>query len=164
MNIHNIHIYPEGPQNAVRSAGEDNAVTTNKPLSAGMTTTPGSMPGETETTSGPLLGIIAQIDNLQKHVESDLNIVRDPPFFPIATYQRADLIKRVRIIEEEVQRLSPDKEPASKPSVSQLNDGATDSELSAALDKLFSFRDSIKSSRPGSAAGIEPGSFLAVEI
>jgi len=164
MNIHTIHIYAEGLQNAVRPAGEDNAVTPNKPLSTGMTNTPGSMPGETETTPGPLPGIIAQVDNLQKHVESDLNIVRDPPFFPIATYQRADLIKRVRIIEEEVQRLSLDKEPASSPSASQLNDESTDSELSAALDRLFSFRDRIKSNRLESAAGIEPGSFLAVEI
>jgi len=164
MNIHNIHIYPEGLQNSVRPAGEDNAVTPNKTLSVGMMPSPGSMPGETETTPGPLPGIIAQIDNLQQHVESDLNIVRDPPFFPIATYQRADLIKRVRIIEEEVQRLSLDKEPGSKPSVNQLNDEATDSELSAALDRLFSFRDRIKSSRLESAAGIEPGSFLAVEI
>jgi len=164
MNIQNIHIHPEGIQNAVRSAGEDNSVTPNRPLSAGMTTNSSSFSGEAETTPTPLLGIIAQIDNLQKHVESDLNIVRDPPFFPIATYQRADLIKRVRIIAEEAQRLSPDNEPASKPSPSQLNDGATDSELSLSLDNLFSFRDRIKNNGMGSTAEIEPGSFLAVEI
>ena len=31
--------------------------------------------------------------------QSDLTVVQDPPFFPIATYQRQDLITKVRSVE-----------------------------------------------------------------
>ena len=108
---------------------------------------------------------MAQIDSLQNHVDSDLNIVRDPPFFPIATYQRADLIKRVRIIEEAVQQLGLDKGTKATLSAGKLKEQATDKEIAASLDKLFAFRDRQKSSgQPSPPAEIKPGSILAVEV
>ena len=105
MNILNIHIY-QGLQNAVRPAGGNNSVAVSRPLSAGIASNSVSLSGASETTLGQSPGIIAQINNLQSHVDSDPNIVRDPPFFPIATYQRADLIKRIKVTEEAAQRSS----------------------------------------------------------
>ncbi|MBN1548832.1 MAG: hypothetical protein JW902_19430, partial [Syntrophaceae bacterium] len=95
----------------------------------------------------------------------NLNIVRDPPFFPIATYQRVDLIRRIRIVEEEVQRSSLDGNLKSAASAKQVQAEATDTELAAALDKLFDLRDRLtRSGGPASLAEIEPGLILAVEI
>jgi hypothetical protein len=107
---------------------------------------------------------MAQIDSLQQHVEGDLNIVRDPPFFPIATYQRADLIKRVRVIEEAVQQLGLDKGMKATLSATHLKDQATDKEIASALDKLFAFRDRTGNRGASSPKEIEPGSILAVEV
>lgn len=163
MNIQNIHIF-QGLQNAVRPAGENNSTHLDRSLSVGITINSGSLSGESETTPLQLTGIIAQINNLQQHVESDLNIVRDPPFFPIATYQRADLIKRVRVIEEAVQRLGLEKDMKTTLSAEKLKEQATDQEIATALDKLFAFRDRQKNSGPSLPAEIKPGSLLAVEI
>jgi hypothetical protein len=164
MNIPNIHIY-QGLQNTVRPAGENNAATTNRPLSVGITNNSGSLSGVPKATGNQLLGITALINNLQTHVESNLNIVRDPPFFPIATYQRADLIKRIRIIEEEVQRSSLDNGLRPEFTPSELKAQASDKEISAALDKLFALRNRLTGNEPlPSAENAEPGSILAVEI
>jgi len=163
MNIQNIHIF-QGLQNAVRPAGENNSVHLNRSLSVGTTINSGSLSGEPEIKPGYSTGIIAQINNLQKHVESDLNIVRDPPFFPIATYQRADLVKRVRVIEEAVQQLGLEKDVKTTLSAKKLKEQATDQEIATALDKLFAFRDRQKKSGPSLPAEIKPGSLLAVEI
>lgn len=163
MNIQNIHIF-QGLQNAVRPAGESSSAHLNRSLSVGTTINSGSLSGEPKIKQGYSTGIIAQIDNLQKHVESDLNIVRDPPFFPIATYQRADLVKRVRVIEEAVQRLGLEKDMKTALSAEKLKDQATDREIAGALDKLFAFRDRQKKSGPSLPAEIKPGSLLAVEI
>jgi hypothetical protein len=93
-----------------------------------------------------------------------LNIVRDPPFFPIATYQRVDLIRRVRVVEEEVQRSSLDESLRSAFSANPLTATATDTKISAAPDQLFALRDQITGSSPATPDEIEPGSILAVEI
>lgn len=163
MNIQNIHIY-QGLQNAVHPSGENNSATMNRPLPLEATSNSGSLSGGSEITLEPPSGVIAMINNLQQHVESNLNIVRDPPFFPIATYQRADLIKRVRIVEEEVQRSSLDVSVKSAITARPLKTGATDKEMATALDNLFALRDQLTASKPASPDQIEPGSILAVEI
>ncbi len=163
MNIPNIHIHPEGLQTTVRPAGEDHFVPSGRPVPADAAANSGALPGTSETTLGQSLGIAAMIDDLQKYVEEDLNIVRDPPFFPIATYQRLDLIKRVRIVEEEIQRSSLDEnlKPASDP---PLQNEATDTEIAAAIDRLSAFRGRLTGNGPASPEEIKPGSILTVEI
>ena len=155
MNILNIHTY-QGMQNATRPAGESNTAASDRTPSSVTSSSSDSFPGDIRK------GVVAQIDSLQKHVEGDLNIVRDPPFFPIATYQRADLIKRIRVIEEEIQRSTPPKIKSTLSSP-KLKEGATDTEIASALDKLFAFRDQVKSGGTSSLPKTGPGSILAVE-
>lgn len=162
MNILNIHIY-QGLQNAVCPSGGNTSVAVNRPLSSGIESKSGSLSGASETTLGLSPGVIGQINNLQSLVESNPNIVRDPPFFPIATYQRADLIRRITIAEEAVQRSSLDAGLGVKFSSSQLKNQASDTEISAALDNLFAFRDRLTNNRPASPAKMAPGSILAVK-
>lgn len=152
-------------QNAIRPASEDDIILAFK--TSPQVATTGSTDSTGEAGNSPMQshGVIAQIDGLQKHVEVNLNIVRDPPFFPIATYQRADLIKRIRIIEEEVQQLAPGKSTKETVASGQLKDHAKDQEIVTALNKLFAFRDRVKNSGPPSPhAEIKPGSLLAVEV
>lgn len=103
-------------------------------------------------------------NNLPQQVNSDLNVVRDPPFFPIATYQRADLIKRVRIVEEEVQRSSLDASVKSAITTRPLKTEAGNKEMDSVHNGLAALRDQLTSSKPASPDPIEPGSILAVEV
>jgi hypothetical protein len=153
MMIQNINLY-QGQQNAVRSDSVNNSATMNSE----------ALSGGPVTKSGPSQGEIAMINNLPQQVNSDLNVVRDPPFFPIATYQRADLIKRVRIVEEEVQRSSLDASVKSAISTRPLKTEATDKGMDSARNRLSTLRDQFSSSKPASPDPIEPGSILAVEI
>ena len=165
MNILNIHAYP-GMQNAARPAGENSAALSRSPGSSSDDIGSTRSPGDKGLIPWPSLSVTAQIDRLQQHVEGNLNIVRDPPFFPIATYQRADLVKRVRIIEEQVQRLGLEKSNIKVTfSAEPLKEKATDKDLAAALDKLFAVRDRLKSSEPPAPPkDIKPGAILAVEV
>jgi hypothetical protein len=141
MMIQNINLY-QGQQNAVRSDGANNSAPMNS----------GALSGEPANKPEP------------QQVNSDLNVVRDPPFFPIATYQRADLIKRIRIVEEEVQRSSLDASVKSAISTRPLNTDATDKGMDSAHNRLSALRDQLTSSKPATPDQIEPGSILAVEI
>ena len=51
----------------------------------------------------PDVGNASTADNRQgssvSQRQSDVAVVHDPPFFPIATYQRQDLIKKVQAVE-----------------------------------------------------------------
>jgi len=46
----------------------------------------------------------------------------------------------------------------------KLTEDATDQEISAALDKLFSFRDEMAESIPGGPGNLEPGSMLNIKV
>jgi|LSQX01.1.fsa_nt_gb hypothetical protein len=166
MNVQTTHLFPE-PHQGLRPSDRRETSPSDREAPrpgsfAGGAGIPGSAGGGTPSRSS----VLAEIDRLQQRVEGDLNIVRDPPFFPIATYQRTDLIKRVRIIEEAVQRLGLDRDVTTLSS-GKLEDEASDREIAATLDKLFTFRDRQKSGDQAASkppAEIGPGAILAVEV
>ena len=57
---------------------------------------------------------------------SDLIVVHDPPFFPIATYQRQDLIKKVRSLEGEARQPVRDQGSQNMPLANKLKNDATE--------------------------------------
>ncbi len=77
--------------------------------------------------------------------QSNLAVVYDPPFFPIATYQRQDLIKKVSTGDPEFKRSGADQE------VSNTH-----------LDKAKS--DATETVRAATAENIQPGAILTVKI
>jgi len=163
MNIFNIDTR-QGLQNAIHPASEDNSATSKRPVSIVTTVNRGTLSGKSEATLGQSLGITTSINNLQKDLESDPNIVLYPPFFPIATYQRLDLIEKIGGIEEEIQQSSLDESLKSAFSSNNLKVGATDTEISAAIDRLFALRDQLTGSGSASADKIKPGSILSIEV
>ena len=164
MTILQIQAYPE-LQDIARHTG-DNQAAAARPLFSDTSTGAAAAKGNNGAALGQSQGIAGMINTLQQHVETNLNIVRDPPFFPIATYQRQDLIKRIRIVEEAVQRASLDKNfnPGFAAEGLSQRDLATDKEISSALDKLFALRDQLMNNPSASPAEIAPGSILAVEV
>ena len=49
-------------------------------------------------------------------------------------------------------------------SAQKLAEDANDQDISAALDKLFSFRDEIAQNIPETAEGFEPGAMLSIRV
>jgi hypothetical protein len=56
----------------------------------------------------------------------NLTDVYDPPFFPIATYQRQDSIKKARSVQTEVERSVSDQGPQTAPPVNKSESSAPD--------------------------------------
>ena len=118
---------------------------------------------ETESYQAQELGIRERVNSLQD--KWDLNQVNDPPFFPIATYQRMDLIGEVRSIQQDVQR--PSLRAELKQAVSGENlkkDDASDKEIVAVLDKIGSLRDTLSRELAMSKKDIQPGAILKLEV
>jgi hypothetical protein len=163
MNIHNIHTL-QGQQNMIHSSSEVNVATSNGILSMVTPSNSGTLSGKPETSLGESHKVTTLINNLQKDLESDLNVVLDPPFFPIASYQRLDLIEKIRGLGEEIQRSSLDEGLKSTISGNFLKDSATDEEISAAVGKLFAIRDHLTEGVQASPEDINPGSILSIEV
>ena len=77
-------------------------------------------------------------NNIREQLDEIL--VHYPPFFPIAKYQRLDLIEKVKGIEEKLEDLSINEDLKQMLSGKKLTDDATDNELSCALDNFFYLR------------------------
>ncbi|MRR29591.1 hypothetical protein EG834_04525 [bacterium] len=158
MMINNINPH-QGLQNAVRPGGSSATSTENRlVLSSGRSKT--VLVPEAEAYDAQLLGITERVNNLQQR--PDLNLVHDPPFFPIATYQRMDLIGEIRSIQVEIgnSSLSPELKQAGE----KIKDDATDQQIANVLDKLLSLRDTLSRKMAVSKDNIQPGSILKLEV
>ena len=72
MDINNINPY-QGMQNALKTDGGNGLAVDNR-----------------------------QVSSAGEGYSKDLTVITDPPFFPIATYQRQDLIRKVKSAEVEI--------------------------------------------------------------
>jgi hypothetical protein len=106
--------------------------------------------------------ITAYIDSIQEQL--DLILVHYPPFFPIGTYQRLDLIEKIRGIQEEVEMSSIDESVKQTFGSETLKDDATDEDINVALDKLFGLRDNLMKDRSVSPHKAHPGSILNIKV
>ncbi|OPY01222.1 MAG: hypothetical protein A4E66_02765 [Syntrophus sp. PtaB.Bin001] len=73
-----------------------------------------------------------------------------------------ELIEKVRVIGEEIQRSSLVEGSKSMFSVNSLKDSATDAEISEAIGELFAIRDQLAGNEPAPDE-IKPGSILSIE-
>jgi len=158
MNIHIISTI-QCPQRAANHAREGN-VTPGESLSA---VAPGNCGVKPDSALAESVRVASLIGDLQRDLEADPTVVFDPPFFPIATYQRLELIQKVRNTEEEVDNSSLNQGMKEAISGSHLRDEATDREISAALGGLFAFRDRLTERGPASLEEMQPGSILEIK-
>lgn len=118
--------------------------------------------GEIDALQGQSLGITASIDNLQGELEN-LNAVYDPPFFPIATYQRADIILQINNIQSAIEQSSLPEKVKQSVSTDKLKTTATDKEIGAAVGELFAVRDTLTESSKAAVKNTIPGAILTLK-
>jgi hypothetical protein len=87
-----------------------------------------------------------------------------PPFFPAGSPQRIDLIKKIKGLEELVEKSSPKKGSNKISSDKRLSEEASDKEISAALDRLFGFRDAVQQANPQPAETPKSGTIVSVKV
>jgi hypothetical protein len=104
-------------------------------------------------------GILAGINYIEEQLRSLLTSY--PPFFPLGTYQRADLIKGIRSIEDQIGRTHGDENLKKIISRKKLPENASDAEISASLDRLNAVRNQLNRTNPNPA---KPGSILNVSV
>jgi hypothetical protein len=160
MMINTINPY-QRLQNAIRLGGSNSTSIENRPVLSSSRSRSVLIP-ETESHQAQVLGIRERVNSLQD--KWDLNQVNDPPFFPIATYQRMDLISDVRSIRQDVQRSSLSPELKQAVSGEKLKDGASGKEIAAVLDKIGSLRDTLSCELAVSKKDIQPGAILKLEV
>jgi hypothetical protein len=119
--------------------------------------------GETDAPLGQSLGIAASIDNLQGSMKN-MNVVHFPPFFPIATYQRVDLVLQINQIQDQIRQSSLASDIKQVIPADDLNKDATDQELGAAIGRLFDVRDTLTKDSNLSTKNAEPGAILTTKV
>jgi hypothetical protein len=160
MMINNITSY-QGLQNALLPADSRNSGAGKR---AALSSGQGNpvVVQERESNQAPLLGIAERVNSLQN--KWNLNEVQDPPFFPIATYQRMELISEVRNIQGEIERSSLRPELKQAIAARKLKSDATDHQIANVLDKMLSLRDSLSHELAVSKSNIKPGSILKLDV
>lgn len=160
MIVNNINPY-QGMQNAIRPGGSNtSSAESRQVLSSGRSASAPRM--KTETHNAQSLGITERVNTLQQ--QWGLNEVQDPPFFPIATYQRMDLIGEIRSIQADVERSSLSSEIKQAVSGERLKDDANDQQIANVLDKVFTLRNTLAQELAVSKDNIQPGSILKLEV
>jgi hypothetical protein len=94
----------------------------------------------------------------------DKILVEFPPFFPAGSYQRVDLIRAIRGIQDQVEKSSVQSSLKQDISSGKLSENATDSDISAALDQLFSLKDELSKSLPVAAESPQPGTLVSIKV
>jgi hypothetical protein len=161
MIINNINPY-QGLPNAFRPGNSKTSGVGDRLVSSSSSSNTALM-AETEANDAQLLGTMERVNSLLQR--EDMNLVHDPPFFPIATYQRMDLIGEIRSIQVEIEH-SPSLSPELKQAVvgEKVKDDASDKQLANALDKILALRDNLSRKLAVSKKNIQPGSILKLEV
>jgi hypothetical protein len=161
MYITSINPY-QGLQNAIRPGGLDTPGANQRDVSSAGRAE--RSPATARTTSNPVAFDIGErITALVRNL--DLTLVHFPPFFPIATYQRMDLIEQMTGIAQDIIRadMRPEFTQAADAAVS-LTPEADDAQIAHALDKLLEVRDTLARQRAQPHTEVQPGAILELEI
>lgn len=154
MNINSIQSL-QISQNAVSAADRGSSNTGSAHESSFVTVSSEARPAHA-SESGLAAGtgfLKAQLDEL---------LTSFPPFFPIGSYQRSDLIRRIKTLEEQVGKSVTDNNIRQLFSKEKLNEKATDTEISASLDRLLAVRDKLTENKGVSPENVNPGSLIEV--
>jgi hypothetical protein len=156
MNIHSIQAI-QFLQNAIGFPEKgDNQANTKSGSSGAQVTTEINPPRVSPQ------GISAMINYIQEQLKSLLESY--PPFFPAGSPQRIDLIKKVKGLEEQIGHSSVDTHLKKALAENPLPEQATDQDISAALDRLFSLRDRLQKKSPVSGTPVKPGTILNLKV
>ena len=155
MNINSIQ--PEQvSQNMIKSAERSGSSAEHRPGTVSM---PAASVGSSSQVSEA--AIAAGVGFLQEQLQTLLTSF--PPFFPAGSYQRADLIRGVKTLEEQIGKSSVDENLKKMISGKKLTDDSSDDDISASLDRLFAVMEEIVKKMQAPAEPLKPGLFLSVK-
>lgn len=160
MIVNSINPY-QGMQNALRPGGSNISGGDNRIAPVADRSNPQPAP-QMQSSVLPAQRIAERIYLLQ--IKWDLLEIHYPPFFPIATYQRMDLIGEIRNLQEEVERSSLSPEIKREIAGEKLRDDATDDQIAGILENMISLRDASGREPTGQAKEARPGSILKLEV
>jgi len=163
MNIHSIYTL-QGLQNAIRPAGEEKSAPSRGTLPKVAPLNSDTFPENSAIPVEQSPEVSTLTNNREKDLESDPTVVHYPPFFPIATYQRLDLITKTKEMEDTLQDSLQDESIGSRISDNFSKDKVTDTEISTASGEIFAFRDQLTGSEQLSLDKRQPGSILDIEV
>lgn len=149
----------QGLQNAIRPGGSDTPGVDKREAPPA-----GPAPMVVHKQNNPVhFDIGERINALVRNL--DLTLVHFPPFFPIATYQRMDLIYEMKSIAADipVDDTRPEFAAAAQAGAS-LEPEADDAQIAEVLDKLIAVRDILARDRAGAGHEVRPGSLFELEI
>lgn len=152
MNINSIQTV-QIMQNAIKSADRGDGASTGTESSAAPENT-GSQP------SGA--AIVAGVGFLKDQLNELLTSY--PPFFPVGSYQRSDLIKKISTLEEKIGKSTVDESIRKMFDREKLSSTATDTEISASLDRLTAAADRLGERQSVKQEPIKPGAFISVKV
>jgi hypothetical protein len=156
MNINSIQS-GQLSQNAIRSNDRSGQVADGRSDSS-YTQSSVEMKTPHVSAEGVILGINYFKDQIREILTSF------PPFFPAGSPQRINLIKKIKGLEELAERSSPKKSGDNTSSDNRLSEDASDQEISAALDRLFGFRDAVQQANPQPAEPPKSGTIVSVKV
>lgn len=142
-----------GLQNAARAE--------NQKVNLSVQVNTGSQSPSAGSAPGTHQNITASINQLEKKL--DALMVNYPPFFPIGKYQRLDLIKKIKGVQEEVEKSSLHNDLKNSLTHTRLKDNASDKDIASAMDSLFELRNKLvrKESAP---ADTTTGMILNIKV
>lgn len=162
MNVNVINPF-QGLQNASGLSSGKTSSANSGPVASSDQSSSGIFSGEMGTVAGQSLGVIARVSNLQGAMD-DMNVVHFPPFFPIARYQKIDLIMQIKGIQGDIAQSALPPELKQAVSTDKLKMDATDKEIGDAIGKLFAVRDTLTRGREVSVKNTQPGSILTMKM
>jgi hypothetical protein len=107
-------------------------------------------------------GVARRINYFKEQIHEILTSF--PPFFPAGSPQRIDLIKKIKGLDELIEKSSPKKRTEKTFSDNRLSEDASDREISAAMDRLFEFRDAVRQANPLPAETPKSGTIVNVKV
>lgn len=157
MNINNIQT-GQILQNAIKSAdrGDSPQAKARTESSSVIVSSEARAPQPSEPAIAAGISFIKQ--------QLDETLTSYPPFFPVGSYQRPDLIKGIQTLEEKIGKSVVDENIKKMFSGEKLPDNASDAEISASLDKLFAVKDKLVDNTTAKDEPVKPGSFLSVKV
>ena len=100
------------------------------------------------------------------YIKEQLNTIMYsfPPFFPLGSPQRLDLITGIKGVQEEIGKSSLPPELKERLTANKLTDKSTDREVSAALADLKQYKETIKPKRAQTVDRVQRGIIVNVKI
>lgn len=166
MNIKSIQpsqVVPEGFRSFERTSSRLNA--DSRLPSEPSPRVPSGSPASSRVAQLPEVegqALLGRIDYIKDQLEKIL--VDFPPFFPPGTYQRLDLIKGIRNIQDDIEKSSIAGSMKKEPSSEKLTEEATDHDITVALDELFSFRDEVAQNMTEQVPSLNPGTMVSIRV